>query len=178
MQLKIIPLSPVQQRLSIPVNLPLDLSVIMCTLMRCEHSSNTPWGQFLIFTVCVCVVCMYVMYLYIYFTVNTSTHTHVKVFHEFVQKKFCVHPCDCKYLDIIYIYTQYMIYSTVKLEKLTKYKHLHTLTTMYNQTNQTYGLCIHLNIVPIKPRCWAPIASTLLPNAWTCTAPLPGKTDE
>lgn len=47
-----------------PVNLPLNLSS-MCTLMgRCEHS-NTPWGQFLIFTVCVCICieCIYVMYL-------------------------------------------------------------------------------------------------------------------
>ena len=141
MQLKIIPLSPVQQRLSIPVNLPLDLSVIMCTLMRCEHSSNTPWGQFLIFTVCVCVDCMYVMYiLFFLYTVNTSTHTHVKVFHEFVRKKFCAHPCDCKYLDIIYIYTQYMIYIKVgETYKVQTSAYSHNNVYLMSQSNQDAG---------------------------------------
>ena len=52
----------------IPVNLPLNLSS-MCTLMgRCEHS-NTPWGQFWIFTVCVCNVFAFII------TVNTSTQS-------------------------------------------------------------------------------------------------------
>ena len=101
----------------IPVNLPLNLSS-MCTLMgRCEHS-NTPWGQFLLFTVCACIDCIYVINVFAFIiTVNTSTQSPCQGIPWISPEEVL---CAYTWLQVSW-YFLHSTWSTLKLEKLTKY---------------------------------------------------------
>ena len=101
----------------IPVNLPLNLSS-MCTLMgRCEHS-NTPWGQFLLFTVCACIDCIYVINVFAFIiTVNTSTQSPCQGIPWISPEEVL---CAYTWLQVSW-YFLHSTWYTLKLEKLTKY---------------------------------------------------------
>ena len=96
-----------------------------------------------------------------------------------------MHTRDYKYLDIFYTGNtiHFKVGETYKVPHicilyLATKKHI-----IRPMTYGTHGRCIHLKFVAggpsphDSPRCWAPITSTLLPNAWTCTDPLPGPAD-
>lgn len=122
-------------------------------------------------------------------TVNTSTQSPCQGIPWISPEEVL---CAYTWLQVSWYFLHSTWSTFFLLEKLTYKVHTHVSAAylqpcnkkMYNQTYDlcmtygTYGTYYTPEFSPRSlhdsPRCSAPMTSTLLPNAWTCTDPLPG----
>ena len=109
-------------------------------------------------------------------TVNTSTRSPCQGIPWISPEEVL---CAYTWLQVSW-YFLHSTWYTLKLEKLTQNTRICILATKNVQSDLwLMGLMvvvytwIFARSLHDSPRCWAPITSTLLPNAWTCTDPLP-----